>query len=50
MAGLHKSKHQLSVENSKSQKSNTKGKKDIAPVLHPVTLQVIVHPNHTDGI
>jgi hypothetical protein len=27
----------LSVENSKSQKSNTKGKKDVAPVLLPIT-------------
>ena len=40
----------LSIENSKSQKSNTKGKKDVAPVLLPVTFQVIVNPDHTDGI
>ena len=37
------------VENSKSGKSNTKGK-DVAPVLLPVTFQIVVHPNHKDGI
>ena len=40
----------LLVENSKSQKSNTKGKKDVATVLLPVTFQAIVHPDHKDGI
>ena len=31
-------------------RSTAKGTKDLAPVLHPITFQVIVDPNHNDGI
>ena len=38
------------IKTLKSGRLTTKGRKDIAPVLRPITFQVIVNPNNKDGI
>ena len=49
--GKRTSDNDSAVQTSKPTRSTTtKGRKDLAPILHPVTFQVIVDPNHKDGI
>ena len=48
--GKRSSDDDPAVENPKSGTSNTKGTKDIAPILLPITFQIVIHPDHKDGI
>ena len=48
--GKHTSDNNPVVQTLKPGRSSTKGTKDLAPVLRPITFQDIINPDHNDGI